>query len=638
MSGIVGIFYLDGRTVETTDLERMVESITHRGSDGSGAWHKGTVGLGHRMLWTTPESLLEQLPMVNPTKDIVLTADARIDNREELISALALKDRPTGEISDSQLILSAYEKWGENCPEKLIGDFVFALWDERRGKLFCARDHIGTKPFYYFHSNNTFVFASEIKALLILNEVPRRLNELRVADHLVRIFEDITSTFYQEIYRLPAAHCMTVDREGVNQRSYWSLDPSHEIRLRSDDEYAEAFHEVFTEAVRCRLRSDFPIGSALSGGLDSSSIACTARNLLAVKRNQALHTFSAIFPSLPEGDLRKIDERNFIEAVVAKGGFLPHYVHADRLSPLLDIDRALWHQDETFLAPNLYMHWGLYRSAHEHGVRVLLDGIDGDTTVSHGLEKLTDLARSGRWKTLINEAISISQKPNASVRPRKIIWMYGIKPLVPASIVKIWQILRSYKQPVWAVNTAIHPDFAQRIDMDNRVHKLLHNNSTQVRTARENHLYNLKSPLIPISLEILDKASAAFSLEARYPFFDRRLMEFCLALPPEQKLSQGWPRIILRHAMQGILPREVQWRFTKANLNPNFRRRLLDFERDTLDRMILIEPQAIEPYFDLPALKTMYNRYKSQPLISEADVLTVYGAVVLALWLRSTTF
>ena len=282
MSAIAGIFYLDNRPVDCADLGRMLDTLAHRGPDGADVWFEESVGLGHRMLWITPESLLEKLPLVNQTDDFVITADARIDNRDELIAALGLSDRPTEKITDSQLILAAYEQWGKKCPEYLLGDFAFAIWDGYQQQLFCARDHFGVKPFYYYYrSNQSFIFASEMKALLCLPEVPRQVNEVRIADFLALMMEDKAITTYQDLLRLPPAHSILVSQEGIRLWSYWSLDPGRELRLESDEAYAEAFRDIFTEAVRCRLRTAFPIGSQLSGGLDSSSVTCMAWKLLA---------------------------------------------------------------------------------------------------------------------------------------------------------------------------------------------------------------------------------------------------------------------------------------------------------------------------------------------------------------------
>src|SRR3989441_13306763 len=160
---------------------------------------------------------------------------------------------------------------------------------------------------------------------------------------------------------------MVVTREGVRMEQYWVLDPEREVRMKSDGEYAEAFREIFTEAVRCRLRSAFPVGSMLSGGLDSSSIVCVARRLLAEEGRGPLHTFLAVFPDVPE-----CDEREYIEAVLVGGGVEAHYVPGEHIGPLADLDRMLESEDEPFYAPNLFIHWALYRAARHHGVRAQL--------------------------------------------------------------------------------------------------------------------------------------------------------------------------------------------------------------------------------------------------------------------------
>ena len=626
MSAIVGIYWGDGRPVDSAHVERMTLSLAHRGPDAAGVWTSGSVGLGHRMLWTTPESLHEPLPLISKSGDLVITADARIDNRTELMASLGLAQWSHGDIADSELILHAYERWREHAPRKLRGDFAFAIWDARAQVLFCARDHCGVKPFYYYRSAGSFVFASEIKALLTMRGVPRRLNLMKVADYLTHNFEDRVGTFYRDILRLPAGHSLTVRGGEFRLQGYDTLDPSREIRLRSDAEYSEAFREHFGEAVRCRLRSAFPIGSLLSGGLDSSSIVGMARRALK-EEGRPLHTFSAIFPSLPSGDLRQIDERTFAQAVVAMTDSTAHYVHADRLSPMSDLDRVFSHGDEPFLAPNLYMHWALYRAAHQQGVRALLDGIDGDTTVCHGLDYLSELARSGRVASLGREVKALARRHGAS--PSKILWQFGLAPLVPAPLRRVWRAAHGRSGAFGRSDTIIHSAFARRLGLPGRAR------TKPARTAREGHWQGLTSPLLPYVLEIADKAAAAFSLEARYPFFDWRLMGFCLALPPEQKLHHGWTRVVMRRAMTPMLPAEVCWRVGKADLSPNFKRRLWDQDRDILEDVIVKDPQVLADYVDIAALREAYRRYKTQPM-AESDALAIHSTATLGLWLRRT--
>ena len=211
----------DGQAVEKTVFGEMVDVLKHRGPDGTGAWSEGAVALGHQMLHTTPESLTEALPAGNPAQTVWITADARIDNREDMLREFELSGAAALETSDSQLIRLAYEKWGDACPEKLIGAFAFAIWDASRRRLFCARDHYGLKPFYYCHvPGRFFALASELKAILKMPEAPRVLNETAVADHLLAPVEiDATVTFFKDIHRLAPGHSMTVTAEELRSKN-----------------------------------------------------------------------------------------------------------------------------------------------------------------------------------------------------------------------------------------------------------------------------------------------------------------------------------------------------------------------------------------------------------------------------------
>ena len=634
MSGIVGIHYLDGRPVDRENLTKMVDILAHRGPDGADIWVDGCVGFGHRMLWTTPESLIEKLPLVNQRGDLVITADARIDNRDELIAALQINNRTADKITDSDLILAAYEKWGEDCPQHLLGDFAFAIWDERKQILFCARDHFGVKPFYYYRSDKIFVFASEIKALLRLAQVPRQTNELGIGLYLVGISEDEEITLYQDIRRLPKAHSLVISSQNKKLQRYWSLDPSRELKLSSNEEYAEAYREILTEAVRCRLRSAFPVGSMLSGGLDSSSIACIARELLQQKGNQKLHTFSGIFPNLPEEQRKFIDERLYVDLVVAKGGISPHYVEADRLSPLTDYDKVMWHMDEAFSAPNLYMHWALYKTANQQNVRVVLDGIDGDSTISHGQAYLSDLVRTFRLKTFLKQAKAYASRFNLSLM--QVLWEWGLLSLVPESFWK-FQHRQKLTHKAIVAETVINPDFAEQLKISEKIEDIFSKNSqVPMWTARQIHWHSLNSGLLQSALELADKAACAFSVSPSYPFCDRRLMEFCLAIPPEQKFSNGWTRLIARRALAGILPDALQTRICKANLGASSKPKLLENEQDTLQELIFNKSQILEDYIDVKNLHKAYSRYTSEPM-REQEAMTIFNAIGLSLWLDNQT-
>jgi asparagine synthase (glutamine-hydrolysing) len=606
----------------------MLACLARRGPEGSAEWTSGSASLGVCLSASTPEAQWETAPLVDEKAGLVLAADARIDNREELIPLLVRDGRKAHEVGDGALILAAYERWGETCPEKLVGDFAFAIWDSKRQSLFCARDAVGARPLYYHGSGSLFVLASEIQPLFCLPEVPRRLNEARVADHLAFLVEDRQSTFYQEIYQLPAAHSLTASSNGLQVRRYWALDASREQRLPSDEAYREAFLEVFMQAVRDRLRSAAPVGALLSGGLDSSSIACIARDLLARDGGAPLHTFSAVFPTLAK-TYPSIDERPWIEPIVAQGGLLPHFVEADTLDPLEALEISL---DEPIPIPNLWLDWGCFNAARQAGVRVILSGYDGDTTISYGHGYLTELMIGLRWMTLHREARALAGRLKWPLR--RVLKEYGTSFLIPPAVDRLWNKVRGREGPLLPFPTPIQPAFARRIGLVERARAQM-DGPAFFKGARELHRQSLNSGFILFGPELLDKVGNATGVEGRMPFFDRRVLEFALALPTDQKLRGGWNRFILRSAMQGILPDEVQWRTSKGNLSPNIRRGLLEKNIAILEESILGDTSRIEPYVDVPALRAAYQRFCSRPMqSSDADIFTILVTVTLARWLR----
>jgi asparagine synthase (glutamine-hydrolysing) len=577
---------------------------------------------------TTVESATEALPNVFEALNVVITCDARLDNREEVAAALGSDN----EFPDSHLIAQAYRKWGEECPARLIGDYSFAIWDETRQILFCARDHLGVKPFYYvYRAGEVFAFASEPKALFCLNFLSKRVNEDRIAQYLALLAEDRESTFYSGISRLPAAHSMVIGATGHKLKRFWRAQPGTELRFRSASEYAEGFREIFTSAVKCRLRSRSAVGSALSGGLDSSSIACVARDFLRSSGSGELHTFSALFPNLPDTVRPRLDERQYMEAVLSTGGMKPHWILADNISPLCELDRVLCHMDEPVMAPNLYIHWTMFAACRVQNVRVFLDGTDGDTTVGLGLDLLSDLARSLRWVQVVRESRALASRTSAPIPLNRVIWNLAIRPLVPPQLTRFARrmLRKGTRKPFRPC--AMREDFAIRSRIDDRVFRAPQ--SLRWRSEREKHAEILDAPFLQYGMEICDKSAAAFGIEARYPFFDKRLIEFCLAIPSSQKLCNGWTRMILRRAMAGTLPPAVRWRTDKADLSPGFTYGLARFERSRLARLVLNSTSPLGQYVDLQKAKTLYERYITDPVKFPSEAVSLYALANLSRWM-----
>ena len=662
MTGIAGIFNLDGQVESAHRLRVMGVRLEHRGGHER-FWQGCGVGLVQRStaVRCTAGAGLPELG------NAVVTADARVDNDRELCRALGLDwhDRPAAD----DLILAAYRRWGVECVDRIIGDFAFAVWDADRQQLFCARDPMGVKPFYFVNTSTVFAFASEIKALLQLEEVSEELSDAQIASFIEGREPDRESTLFTAISRLPAASWMCVSRSRSVTRTYWRPDPHREIRFSSDGEYVESFREIFAEAVSTRLQGHDSVGATLSGGLDSSAVTCVARRLIRARGATPLHTFSLVFPSLPSSEQRLIDERDYIESVLRGGDVVPHMIPGDAGSPLGQVDAVLDALDQPSGAPNLYLHWAMYQAAGHAGVGALLDGFDGDTAVSHGFGRLDDLARSGDWATFEAEVrayadrrgmaagsvvghFGVPRLAELSRRGRWLSWyrsarqlvrrfrlsrrqlliQHGIIPLLPSGFRGGWPRAKgvgsgsasllnrrsSGRLPPLRASAHLRPEHGQ--------------------SERLAHAEGMASPLYQRTLEIADHAACAFGVEPRYPFFDRRLLEFCLAVPPEQKFAQGWPRYLFRRAMEGWLPPDVQWRKNKANLSPSFRRGLLKSDRATVERC-LQNCGPLAHFIDKRAFRDVWTRYvdTGDAAGRNPDGLVVVRVAELARWLERTS-
>ena len=644
MSAITVTYNLDKRPVEHAAMKNVLDSLKHRGDDAQGMWIDGNVGLGHRMRWVTPESLNEQLPIKSAESSAVITCDARIDNRDELIPQLSFSNKPIDEITDSEIILKAYEKWGKDCLPKLIGDFVFAIWNPKTRKIFCARDPLGVKHFYYYYeAHKIFALASEIKALFCLSGIPRELNEEFLGDYLILNFEDKESTFFKRIKRLPATHAMTVGEDDFRTWRYWQPEPKKEIRLRSHREYQEAFREKFTEAVTCRLRSAFPVGSMLSGGLDSSSIVCVASKYLAEQEKKPLHSYSAVFPTVKTFD-KEIDELSYMKSVIEKSGCQAHFVNCDDSNPLKGMQKLMWHADHPVGAPNIYIDWKIFEAAAQDGIRVMLSGIDGDSTVSYGYEDFTRFAKRGQWIRLIREASLIGKTmPQRGHSFKNLAVDNGFMNIVPLNILSLYRRIRRREEkhktekkvdlPGWNI---LNSNFRKKNNLEERAEYHNKLNYPEKSTDIEEHWNGLTNGLMAFVLESYEKAAQAFSIEPRFPFHDRRLVEFCIALPPGQRIYNGWTRAIFRNAMNDILPADVQWRKTKARLGGGIKMNLLKYGSSEIEDVIGVNSWVLEDYINFDEINKMYQQYKGEPLKIKLELFHLISIIHLSKWLRET--
>jgi asparagine synthase (glutamine-hydrolysing) len=623
MSGIAGVVRLDGARATAGDIDAMVEILRHRGGDGHAVWSDEIAAFGHAMLHTTAESRNEPQPLVDT--DLAIVADVRLDNRAELLSLLNIRGESIG---DAALILAAYRNWGRACVRRLEGDFAFAIWNQRERSLFCTRDPFGVKQFVYaLVAGRVFAFATEVRALLAIEEIPHDVDEKRIADFLAVYFDDPERTFHRAIRRLPGGCSLTLRDGEVTIDRYWSPEHVSPLRFRGagrDARYAEGFREHFMRAVRERMRAAHPseVGAMLSGGLDSTSIACVARDELRSSHDALLPVFSWIF-----SDSMESDEREYQEVVVAAGGMRPITLDSAQLdaSPWTDIDGLL--PDGPVYAPNHYLNNVAAREARGIGVRILLDGTGGDSTVSRGRGRYHELFFRGRAITLARELRALARLRGTNESLPRLFFGNVAAPLLPPAILTAALRLRGRAPLVLAPLKMLNPRIREVSGASNA------KAATWSLSARREHLAQLTSPMLADGLELLDRSMAMHRVEGRYPFFDRRLAEYCLSLPADQKLADGYSRIVARRAMAGMVPDAVRWRAGKGlpglHIIVALRR-----SRAILDDLFVRDPAVLAPYVDIDVLRGMYAGLLSERRIDFRTVIQLWSAAVLARWLR----
>jgi asparagine synthase (glutamine-hydrolysing) len=493
----------------------------------------------------------------------VITADARLDNRTELAAKLGVSlnaaVREAGGVTDSQLILAAFGKWGDECVNHLLGDFAFAIWDPIARRLFCVRDAMGVRPFYYYHSKSLFVFASTACAVVAPGIVPRQVNNARIGDGLIRGLEgaDATSSWFDNVYRLPPAHCAVLSASGLTANRYWQPNPDVELNLGSTGEYTDALKEQLTRAVERRLRCHKPVASMLSGGLDSSTIVGITRDLLRKQGDKTLTTFTGA--SQRGHDCR---ETSMSRLVIEQGGLDPVILRPSDVGRLNNrLLQVHEHLEDPF--DSLWiMHRMIYLEAAARGHAVVLDGIDGD-----GLASLTTaypgyLLRDGKWLTAHREIVGIKRNHGLEGITARGIYYSLFKQLLVPDFVRTLRRQMSKGHRGWhPVPGFVNSDFAESINARQRWDDMLRQvNPNAHLSLRHAHAARMTTPYLTAGIERYDRLAAICGVESRHPLLDRELVEFCISLPWNQKVHSGWSKIGMRRVAEGLLPHAVAWR------------------------------------------------------------------------------
>ena len=547
MSAIFGIFNLNEEPVNPDHLHKMQNAMDYYGPDGKYLWNESAAALGQLQNFNTPESINEKFPIFDTDQSLVFISSGRIDNRKELFRKLNIQANQQYETTDASLIFSAYKKWGKESVNHLLGDWSFAVYDKIRHELFLARDQYGISGIYYFCNNNTLIFSSSLKGLLALPQVPKEINELKIAQTLISWAGDGIQTAYTQIKRLQPAHYIIASKTGLEKHRYYFLENAKKIVYNTDNEYVEAFKEIFTEAVQCRLRSVGKVGSTLSGGLDSSSISAVAANLLKEK-----NTPLPVFTSVPKFECQHLisprrisDESELASKVVAYNGNMQHIlIKSENTSVLEGIKKTLWiHDQPVHAAGNAYWIIDMMQKALEMDCKTMLTGQCGNASISWPVGAYTNWYNTPRFPVLNFKNLS-----HWGLAKKNIV-----KPIVPIAFLNFINQLKAGQQPFYS-HAAIKPDFVKKIKLLKEMKNAGFDPSFTSYHNPKTMQLDVIQPAKNIVGHSWHETGAAFGIEVRDPSMDLRVMEFCLSVPDRVFINNGNDRMLIKNAMKGILP------------------------------------------------------------------------------------
>jgi asparagine synthase (glutamine-hydrolysing) len=550
MCGIAGIFRPGGQPIPPGYIDAMVATLRHRGPDGDGSYFAPGIAFGHTRLAIIDLSAASDQPIIDEAAGLTLIFNGEIYNYIELRSELKSLGYEFRSEGDGEVILKAYEAWGTKCLPRLNGMFAFALWDGRKDELLLARDRFGEKPLYIARSPKGVLFASEMKAILAVRPELREANRLSVFRYLSRGDLDLDhETFFQGIQSLPPSHYLVLDRDGRGEaKPYWRATSAPVPASRRAA--IEGFRELLFDSIRLRLRSDVPVGSSLSGGLDSSSIVATIN---AQKSSQWVHqkTFSARFRSEAH------DEGHFIDLLTYQVDADSHEVWVEPDRFVDEFERLQWHQEEPIASSSPYAQWLVMRLAAECETTVLLDGQGADEMLAgydqaHGMFWAHWLRR-GRVDKVVGEMAAFARRYHGLRDPSLFAAYYSLPGTLRDALAEI------YYRSANLVSAELHREFSPgHVDTYQPFPDRLRNELVRWQTTTQ----------LPEFLRYADRNSMAFSREVRLPFLDHRLVEYSFGLRPDLLLNRAVTKVTLREAMRGIVPDEILNRKDKLAYAP----------------------------------------------------------------------
>ena len=616
MSGIAAVFHFDGSLVERGTVEHLTHEMHYRGPDGITHWQAGSAALGFCALHTTTESLSCAQPLISDDGQLVLVQDGYLHNLEALRNELETKGAKFRTTSDAEVILRAYELWGEDCSRRLEGEFAFVIWDARQGTAFCARDHAGLRPLHYHWDGKRLTIASDPGAVLIAPGVPREVNKPIVAQILGNEWITRGETIWKGVMRLLPATWASFGRDGMRSAVYWSPPAEVTIRYSRDQDYFDHYRELLEDCVRLASRSQLPIASDVSGGLDSSAVFAIAEDLRRKGRLLSPEVKGYTF-KFEKGSTA--DELDYARLVASHVGSNVHEI--EPFLPNLEWFAEQAHLDRDMAPyPNSAMAVSIGKALVEAGCRVLFNGEGGDEWVGGRPYYYAEQIAERDWAAVsrsFREDLADIGVREASYRLAR----FGILPFLPAGFVSLLRSALTPKGP---------NGFNGAFWLDPELEELLiecRNTADRssamaiVNRPRRSMFETLKSPFSELSRDQVNRQHARVGFEPRTPMYARKFIEFAFSTPERIRLRGDSRKHVHIHALRGLLPEKVRNRRTKADFSLAFARHL-DKMGDTLGNSLSADGGG---YLSQSGMKRLYSRYRRRP-IDQGPIWELWGA------------
>lgn len=539
MCGISGLINKNFSSVNHSEIKIINDLIAHRGPDDEGFYFGGNFALGHRRLSILDLSSDGHQPMMYMDK-YVITYNGEIYNYVEIKNDLLQEGYQFNSKTDTEVILAAYDKWGFECVNRFNGMWSFSIHDKEKNILFCSRDRFGVKPFYYSDTITKFIFGSEIKQILSGRGNDNFANISSVTDFLIEGYSDHTNeTFFEGVYNLPAGHNLIYSlEENIFQKfKYYSLDADSELLDLDEASVIKRFLVDFKRSIDYRLRSDVKVGTCLSGGLDSSSIAGLSSKIYT---NKSLTKFQAIHAKSTE---KKSDESNYAQELASSCNINLCIIEPNVKEFIKSIDEVTYCQEEPFGSPSVFMQYFVFKKAKEIGCKVMLDGQGGDEIMLGYERYYPSYLRSIPFHHAIKELFLM--KNNSRLSMKDLIGYYLYFSISKIRILKL-------KSKFSYVKDEYLKNFSHAIK-----------STESYLNIRKMQKMEIEYLQLPHLLRYEDKNSMWNSIEARLPFLDYKLVETCIAINNSFKIKDGWTKYILRISMAGLIPENILWRKIK---------------------------------------------------------------------------